>query len=83
MIMPDKDSHEELSVEQAFSQLERILSQLENGQVTLEEAVKLYQQGSSLLKFCEHKIAAAEQQVLILDASTESLTAYKVDNKNL
>ena len=40
----------ELSFEQALEKLENIVSQLESGQIKLEDAVKVYQDGNRTLK---------------------------------
>ncbi len=53
----------ELSYEQAFRQLELIVSRLESGETTLDESVALFQEGMSLAKICAAKLAAIEHQI--------------------
>ncbi|SCM69241.1 exodeoxyribonuclease VII small subunit [Donghicola eburneus] len=53
----------ELSFEAAMNELEKVVGQLENGQVPLEESITLYQRGAELKKHCEAKLKAAEEKV--------------------
>ena len=53
----------ELSFEAAMTELEKVVGQLENGQVPLEGSITLYQRGAELKKHCEAKLKAAEEKV--------------------
>ena len=44
---------EELSFEEAMSELEAVVRRLENGQVKLEEAVQAYERGVKLKNICK------------------------------
>jgi exodeoxyribonuclease VII small subunit len=57
---------EQLSFEQAMSQLEQIISALENGDVPLEKAIELFQQGTELSKICATKLAQIESKMEVL-----------------
>ncbi len=63
----------EMSFEQAMGELEPVVTQLERGEVPLEESITLYQRGSELRKHCEEKLKAAEEKVaaITLDANGE------------
>lgn len=54
---------ETLSFEAALAQLEKIVAQLESGQVPLEESLSLYQKGAELKALCEARLEAARLQV--------------------
>ncbi len=58
--------NDEFSLEQAFGQLEELVSALENPQITLEDAVGKWQSGMELVKKCEEQIDLAEKKVLVL-----------------
>ena len=64
----------EVSFEEAFSRLEDIVAQLEEGGLDLEESVSLFERGMALTKQCERKLREAELQVeqLVADAEGES-----------
>lgn len=68
------------SFEQAFSELESIVAQMESGQMTLEASLAAYQQGNALLQFCQQSLAQVEQQVQILNERNQ-LTLFKSDHE--
>ena len=53
----------ELSFEEAFDRLEEILRRLEHGDVSLDEALGLWQEGDSLHRRCSELLAAAEGRI--------------------
>lgn len=55
-----------LSLEETFQELERVVSQLENADISLEESFQAYENGMRLLKGCNDKIDAVEKKVLVL-----------------
>ena len=52
-----------MSFEQAMAQLEEIVRRLEQGDVPLEEALGLFEEGSRLVKKCSAQLDKAEQKV--------------------
>jgi exodeoxyribonuclease VII small subunit len=54
---------EELSFEEAFDELEGAVQRLEEGDLTLEEAIALYEWGMALARRCTDTLDAAELQV--------------------
>lgn len=63
----DETEMEELSLEQAFKQLDAMLDQLESREIPLEESFQLYQKGMTLLKICNEKIDTVEKKILIMN----------------
>ncbi len=53
----------ELTFEAALAALEQVVSQLEGGQVPLEQSIALYERGDALKKHCETKLGDAELKV--------------------
>ena len=53
----------ELSFEEALRELEEVVSQLESGNVALEESIALYARGAELRAHCDAKLKAAEARV--------------------
>lgn len=53
----------EMSFELALAELEEIVSQLEQGQVPLEQSIAIYERGEALRKRCERLLAEAEAKV--------------------
>ncbi|MNI47579.1 Exodeoxyribonuclease 7 small subunit [compost metagenome] len=56
----------EISFELAMEQLETIVSQLESGDVPLEKAIELYQEGMRLSHLCGQKLEHVEKKIEML-----------------
>ncbi|MBR5156282.1 MAG: exodeoxyribonuclease VII small subunit [Clostridia bacterium] len=54
------------SFEQSINELEGIVSALENGETTLDESLKLFEQGIKLSKSCQSMLNKAQQKVTVL-----------------
>ncbi len=54
------------TLETAFEELEGTIAALENPDVTLDESLKLYQQGVKLLKYCNDSIDKVEKKIIEL-----------------
>jgi exodeoxyribonuclease VII small subunit len=54
------------SFEQAIAQLEKIVAKLESGDVPLEEAINLYQEGMRLSHYCSQKLEQVERRIEML-----------------
>lgn len=52
-----------ISFEEAMKQLEEIVSQLEHGDVPLEKAIDLFQQGMNLSRLCGQKLEQVERKI--------------------
>jgi exodeoxyribonuclease VII small subunit len=57
--------------EDALSKLEKIVSKLEEGDIPLEESLKLFEEGIRLSRFCDQKLDEAEKRVEILTKDKE------------
>ncbi len=53
----------EMSFEEAMAELEQVVTRLEQGEVALEESIKLYERGAELKAHCDGKLKAAEERV--------------------
>jgi exodeoxyribonuclease VII small subunit len=51
------------SFEEAQRELERIVSELEGGRASLEDAVTLWQRGDELYRYCLGKLESAEGKI--------------------
>lgn len=59
------------SFEEAISELEQILSQMETSQVGLEESLAKYERGTFLIQHCRGVLAAAEKQIEVLSKAED------------
>ncbi|WP_215112881.1 exodeoxyribonuclease VII small subunit [Exiguobacterium sp. s63] len=65
-------TEKEQTFEAALERLEQIVAQLESGDVPLEEAMTLYEEGVRLSEMCQTKLSAAEKkmdEILELDGT--------------
>jgi exodeoxyribonuclease VII small subunit len=63
--------------EQSLKQLERIVQELEDGDLPLEKAIKKFEEGIQLTKFCSQKLDETEKKVSILLKNTEGQVTEK------
>jgi len=52
-----------MNFEQALAELEKIVAQMERGDVALEDSIALYQRGAALKAHCETKLKDAQLKV--------------------
>ncbi|MBI2166772.1 MAG: exodeoxyribonuclease VII small subunit [Candidatus Omnitrophica bacterium] len=57
---------EELKFEKALERLEKIVEELESGNIPLEEALKKYEEGVRLSRACSEKLTQAEKKIEVL-----------------
>jgi len=57
------DDIKALSFEQALEALERIVEDLERGDVPLDQSIRIYERGEALKAHCEKLLKAAEDKV--------------------
>jgi exodeoxyribonuclease VII small subunit len=71
-----------LDYETAVKELEAVVEKLEQGDISLEESLKLYERGVLLTRDCQASLQAAEQKVQMLLEQTEqgSLVDFEPDN---
>ncbi len=54
---------ENMTFEKAVEELNGIIRRLNEGKVTLDESLSLYQYGSALVKFCNDKLNEVTKQI--------------------
>ena len=60
----------ELTYEQAYAELEAVVSALETGEQSLDEALTLFERGQGLTKHCAELLDKAELKIRILSGET-------------
>ncbi len=61
----------EKTIESIFEELEEKVSKLEDKDISLEEAFKVYSEGMKLLKVCNDKLDKVEKKVMQLNREGE------------
>jgi exodeoxyribonuclease VII small subunit len=57
--------------ESALAELESIVTKLEQGDLPLEQSLRLYERGVQLSRFCHARLEEAERRIEILDERGE------------
>lgn len=74
---------ENLSFEESLGELERIVTELEQGDISLDDALKQFERGINLVRHSQAKLEQAQQKVTILlqQDDTASLSPYVVEGE--
>lgn len=71
----------DLSFEEALSQLENIVRELESGRIKLDDAVKAYEKAVALKQLCESRLKSAQLTIEKIEvAPSGDLTTTPLDN---
>ncbi len=62
-----KPTPEPASYELALAELDRLVQQMEGGQMPLDELLGAYRRGADLLAFCRTRLQSVEAQVKVLE----------------
>lgn len=62
---------EEKSFEELMEELENITTKLEKEQISLDESVKLFEEGMNISKECNKKLEEAEKRITMLVETKE------------
>lgn len=63
---------ENLSFEESLVELERMVRELEDGRLGLEDSLARYEQGVTLVRKCYAQLRQAEQRIQLLTGADES-----------
>ncbi|MCT8942403.1 exodeoxyribonuclease VII small subunit [Shewanella putrefaciens] len=74
---------ENLSFEESLGELERIVSELEQGDISLDDALKQFERGINPVRNSQAKLEQAQQKVAILLKQDENapLSPYAVEGE--
>ncbi len=60
---PEEQTAAPVSFEEALTTLNKVVAALEKGDLSLDQAIAYYEQGTAMAALCERKLKAAELQV--------------------
>jgi exodeoxyribonuclease VII small subunit len=73
---------ENLSFEQSLAELETIVAHLEQGEVSLDDALKQFERGITLVRQSQTKLEQAQQKVsILLNENDVELTPFSVESE--
>jgi len=77
-----KETEGSLKFESALEKLEKIVEEMESGDLPLDEILKKYEEGSGLVRYCAGKLTEAEKRIEILMKNKEGeLVAKPFDSE--
>ena len=65
----------QMSFETAMAELEQVVTQLERGDVALDDSIALYERGAALKAHCEAKLKSAEEKVAAITLNGDGQSA--------
>lgn len=65
--------------EENLMKLEKIVKQLEAGEISLEESLIIYKEGMDLLNKCKNKLETVEKEIEIITQDEKAKTDYSMD----
>ncbi|MER2493078.1 exodeoxyribonuclease VII small subunit [Catenovulum sediminis] len=74
---------ENMSLEDNIDELEKLVQQMEQGELPLEEALKQYERGVALVRASQQKLEQAEQKIKILQQKNGNNELVDVDPQSL
>ncbi len=79
----NEKNERQVDFEKALEKLEQVIAGLEAGNLPLEESVKQFEQGMTLLRDCQKALSEAEQKVKILVEKNRDfqLESFEEDGK--
>ncbi|MGA2231953.1 MAG: exodeoxyribonuclease VII small subunit [Tepidisphaeraceae bacterium] len=69
--MAKKNQTPPKSFEDALAELERLLAEIEGGEIGLEESLLKYERGNFLIQHCRQILGAAEKQIEMLNKPSD------------
>lgn len=73
----------EMKFEEALKRLEKAVSDLESGELSLDDSLKKYEDGVKLAQFCSKKLETARRKVEVLVKTGGKLETKPFDEKGL
>jgi exodeoxyribonuclease VII small subunit len=72
-----KPAGADVNFETAMDRLEKIVEQMESGQLPLEDLIVRYEEGMNLVKVCQERLASAEQKIEIIARNSAGKASVK------
>jgi exodeoxyribonuclease VII small subunit len=73
------DDIAKMKFEDALSELEKIVKELEEGKVELDGAIERYERGAALKRHCEAKLAEAQARIEKITRNAGGIAAEPTD----
>lgn len=77
--MADKKSEKEISFEKSLGRLEKIVEEMEGGDLSLDKMMSHFEEGNQLVKLCGDKLNEVEKKIEVLVKKGEETTTEPFD----
>jgi len=67
-----------MNFEESMIRLDEIVKELENGEVSLEESLALFEEGTALIKNCGKVLDEAEQKIVVLQKGADGMPTESI-----
>lgn len=74
-----KKKSESVDFETALKELEQLVAAMEQGEMSLEDALKAFERGVELTRHCRDTLKQAEQRVFMLSEENDQLESFQRD----
>ena len=68
----------DISFEEALKDLEKIVEDLNNGDMELEKAITAYEKGMQLKNICEERLKNAQERIELIQNKKQSQNQYEM-----
>jgi len=81
--MPKKETKKPVEFEKAITELEQLVEEMEDGDLSLEDSLKTFETGIKLTRECQDALQNAEQKVSILikENDQEQLAEFREEKE--
>ncbi|OVE75981.1 exodeoxyribonuclease VII small subunit [bacterium E08(2017)] len=73
-------AEKEESFEKSIVRLEKIVEDMESGDLDLDKMIAKFEEGQALIKLCNKKLNEVEKKVEVLVKKGESITTEEIDS---
>ncbi len=71
---------QEVKFEDKMKELENIISELENGEIDLDQSIEKYTRAMKLVKECNEKLKSVEEQVSKMVSEDGTIEDFEMEN---
>lgn len=75
------EEKQSLTFEESMKSLEELVENLEKGDVPLEEAISMFQEGMKLSKNCQDRLQKVEKQMTEVLSEDGEISAFQVEEE--
>lgn len=75
------EKNKEVNFEESLSKLEVIVKELENGEVSLDDAIEKFNEAMKLVKICDDKLKSAQDNISKIVNENGTITDFNISEE--